>query len=68
MRFPFSHEESQTAKFFNNVPIKGLGRSFEIMTYSSEDPEKGSSIISIDYLEIYHRKYKWCSININEIL
>ena len=43
MRFPFSHEESQTSKFFNNVPIKGLGRSFEIMTESSEEIEKVSA-------------------------
>ena len=50
MRFPFSYDESQTLKFSNHVPIKGLGRYFEIMTDSSEDPEKSSSIISIDYL------------------
>ena len=65
MRFPFSYDESQTSKFCNLVPIKGLGRSFEIMTESSEDVEKNSSIITIDFLGIYHRKYKCCNNKIN---
>ena len=46
MRFPIWYDESQTSKFFNQVQMKGLGRSFEIMTESSEDPEK-----SIDFLQ-----------------
>ena len=46
----FSCDESQISKFFNHVPIKGLGRSFEIMSESSEESEKSSSIISIDFL------------------
>ena len=50
MRFPFSNNESQTSKFFNHVPIEGLGRSFEIINESSEDSEKNSSIISIDFI------------------
>ena len=50
MRVSFSCDESQISKFFNHVPIKGLGRSFEIMSESSEEPEKSSSIISIDFL------------------
>ena len=40
MRFPCSFGESQTSKFFNHVPFKGLGRYFEIMSESSENPEK----------------------------
>ena len=50
MRFPFSYDESQASKFFNHVPIKRLGRSFEIMSESSEGPEKCCSIISFDFL------------------
>ena len=49
MRFSFSCDESQISMFFNQVPIKGLGRSFEIMTIRSEEAEKSSGIISIDF-------------------
>ena len=49
MRFPFTHDDSQKSKFFNHVPIKGLWRSFEIMTIRSEEAEKSSGIISIDF-------------------
>ena len=50
MKFPFYYDEFQTSKFFNHVPIEGLGRSFEMITESSQDSEKNSSIISIDFI------------------
>ena len=50
MKFTFYYDEFQTSKFFNHVPIKGLGRSFEIMSESSEESEKSFSTISIDFL------------------
>ena len=50
MKILFYYDESQTSKFFNHVPIEGLGRSFEIINESSEDSEKNSSIISIDFI------------------